>query len=56
VPANAFLVASEFALARMRPTQLPELTRAPHHGVSSLRHAVDHLDGSRCDTPVTAGR
>jgi len=55
VLANAFFVASEFALARMRPTQLSELTRARRRGARSLRHAVDHLDAylAACQLGIT---
>jgi CBS domain containing-hemolysin-like protein len=55
VLANAFFVASEFALARMRPTQLSELTRERHRGVRSLRHAVTHLDAylAACQLGIT---
>ena len=55
VVANAFFVASEFALARMRPTQLSELTLERHRGVRSLRHAVAHLDAylAACQLGIT---
>lgn len=55
VLANAFFVASEFALARMRRTQLSELTPERHRGARSLRHAVDHLDAylAACQLGIT---
>ncbi|HEY1565677.1 MAG TPA: CNNM domain-containing protein [Solirubrobacteraceae bacterium] len=55
VLANAFFVASEFALARMRPTQLSELEDARRRGARSLRHAVTHLDAylAACQLGIT---
>jgi CBS domain containing-hemolysin-like protein len=44
VLANAFFVATEFAIARLRPTQVSELERASVTGAASVRHAVDHID------------
>lgn len=55
VLANAFFVASEFALARLRPTQLSELEDERRRGASSLRHAVEHLDAylAACQLGIT---
>jgi CBS domain containing-hemolysin-like protein len=55
VLANAFFVASEFALARMRPTQLSEASRQRRPGAGSLRHAADHLDAylAACQLGIT---
>lgn len=55
VLANAFFVASEFALARLRPTQLFELERERRRGAGSLRHAVEHLDAylAACQLGIT---
>jgi CBS domain containing-hemolysin-like protein len=55
VAANAFFVASEFAIARIRPTQVAELESAGRPGVSSLRHAVDHIDAylAACQLGIT---
>lgn len=55
VAANGFFVATEFALARMRPTQVRELEEAGRPGVRSLRHAVDHLDAylAACQLGIT---
>ena len=55
VVANGFFVASEFALARLRPTQLADLERQRRPGVRSLRHAVDHLDAylAACQLGIT---
>ena len=55
VLANAFFVAAEFALARMRPTQLSELEDERRRGARSLRHAVTHLDAylAACQLGIT---
>jgi CBS domain containing-hemolysin-like protein len=55
VLANAFFVAAEFSLARMRPTQLQELVDARRRGAWSLRHAVTHLDAylAACQLGIT---
>lgn len=55
VIANGAFVASEFALARLRPTQLAELERARRPGAGSLRHAVAHLDAylAACQLGIT---
>jgi CBS domain containing-hemolysin-like protein len=48
-------VASEFALARLRPTQVAELEREGRRGTGSLRHAVTHLDAylAACQLGIT---
>ena len=53
--ANAVFVASEFALARLRPTQVAELERERRVGVRSLRHATAHLDAylAACQLGIT---
>jgi len=55
VLANGFFVASEFALARLRPTQVAELERQRRAGARSLRHAVAHLDAylAACQLGIT---
>ncbi|HUG66081.1 MAG TPA: hemolysin family protein [Gaiellaceae bacterium] len=55
VAANGFFVATEFALARIRPTQVRELVEAGRPGSKSLRHAVDHLDAylAACQLGIT---
>jgi CBS domain containing-hemolysin-like protein len=55
VLANGFFVASEFALARLRPTQVADLDRQRRAGVRSLRHAVAHLDAylAACQLGIT---
>ncbi len=55
VAANGFFVATEFALARMRPTQVQALEESRRPGVRSLRHAIDHLDAylAACQLGIT---
>ncbi|MGZ4172883.1 MAG: hemolysin family protein [Solirubrobacteraceae bacterium] len=55
VLANAFFVASEFALARLRPTQVTELEAERRPGARSLRHALEHLDAylAACQLGIT---
>jgi CBS domain containing-hemolysin-like protein len=55
VLANGFFVASEFALARLRTTQLADLERERRRGARSLRHAVAHLDAylAACQLGIT---
>jgi CBS domain containing-hemolysin-like protein len=44
VLANGFFVAAEFALVRLRPTQVGEFEREGRIAAGSVRDAVDHLD------------
>jgi CBS domain containing-hemolysin-like protein len=44
VAANGLFVVAEFALARVRPTQVAEWEREGRWGASSVRHALEHLD------------
>src|SRR4051794_5859425 len=55
VLANGFFVASEFAMARLRPTQVSELERERRPGARSLGHAVEHLDAylAACQLGIT---
>ena len=55
VAANAFFVATEFALARLRPTQVAEFERERKPGAKSLRHAVDRIDAylAACQLGIT---
>jgi CBS domain containing-hemolysin-like protein len=55
VLANGFFVAVEFSVARLRPTQVSELTDAGKPGAKSARHAVDHIDAylSACQLGIT---
>jgi CBS domain containing-hemolysin-like protein len=55
VLANGFFVATEFAIARLRPTQVEEFERAGRPGAASVRHAVDHIDAylAACQLGIT---
>jgi CBS domain containing-hemolysin-like protein len=55
VLANAFFVGTEFAIARLRPTQVAELEREGAAGAASMRHALDHIDSylSACQLGIT---
>jgi CBS domain containing-hemolysin-like protein len=53
--ANGFFVAAEFAIARLRPTQVAELVRARRPGARSAQHALGHIDAylSACQLGIT---
>jgi CBS domain containing-hemolysin-like protein len=53
--ANGFFVAAEFAIARLRPTQVAELVRQRRPGARSAQHAVEHIDSylSACQLGIT---
>jgi CBS domain containing-hemolysin-like protein len=55
VAANGFFVASEFAIARLRPTQVADLARQGKPGAKSAQHAVEHIDAylSACQLGIT---
>ena len=55
VLANGFFVATEFAVARLRPTQVEELAREGRPGARSVRHAVEHIDAylAACQLGIT---
>jgi CBS domain containing-hemolysin-like protein len=55
VLANGFFVASEFALARLRPTQIAQLEQEQRRGAGSLRHAISRLDAylAACQLGIT---
>jgi CBS domain containing-hemolysin-like protein len=55
VAGNAFFVATEFAVTRMRPTQVDDLERDGRTGSRSVRHAVDHIDAylAACQLGIT---
>jgi len=55
VALNAFFVAVEFSVARLRPTQAEELLRQGKPGAKSVKHAVDHIDAylSACQLGIT---
>lgn len=48
-------VATDFAIARLRPTQVAELERQGAAGATSVRHAVEHIDAylSACQLGIT---
>jgi CBS domain containing-hemolysin-like protein len=53
--ANFLFVGTEFAITRLRPTQLNELERRNTPGAKSARHAVEHIDAylSACQLGIT---
>ena len=55
VAANGFFVATEFAIARIRLTQIDELERVGRPGARPLRHAVENLDAylAACQLGIT---
>jgi CBS domain containing-hemolysin-like protein len=55
VLANAFFVGTEFAITRLRPTQVADFERDGRPGAKSVRHAVDHIDSylSACQLGIT---
>jgi CBS domain containing-hemolysin-like protein len=52
---NAFFVAAEFGIARLRPTQIGDLVRQARPGARSAQHAVEHIDSylSACQLGIT---
>jgi CBS domain containing-hemolysin-like protein len=55
VAANAFFVGAEFAIARLRHTQVAEYVRQQRPGARSAQHAVEHIDSylSACQLGIT---
>jgi len=55
VAANGFFVATEFAVARLRPGQVRDWARAGRPGSKSVVHAVDHIDAylAACQLGIT---
>jgi CBS domain containing-hemolysin-like protein len=55
VAANGFFVATEFAITRIRLTQVADLEVAGKSGTKSLRHAVENLDAylAACQLGIT---
>lgn len=55
VVANGIFVATEFSVARLRPTQVNQLMRERRPGAKSARHAVEHIDAylSACQLGIT---
>jgi CBS domain containing-hemolysin-like protein len=53
--ANGFFVATEFAITRLRPTQVADFERERRPGAKSVRHAVEHIDSylSACQLGIT---
>jgi CBS domain containing-hemolysin-like protein len=52
---NALFVAAEFAVARLRPTQVDDLVRQRRPGARSAQHAVTHIDSylAACQLGIT---
>ncbi len=55
VGANAFFVATEFGIARLRPGQVEGWVRAGKPGSKSVQHAVQHIDSylAACQLGIT---
>src|SRR5215207_2356572 len=55
VAANGFFVATEFAVARLRPGQVEKWARDGRPGAKSVVHAVDHIDAylAACQLGIT---
>lgn len=55
VVANGFFVASEFSIARLRPTQVADFVAQRRPGAKSADHAVRHIDAylSACQLGIT---
>jgi CBS domain containing-hemolysin-like protein len=55
VLANGFFVASEFAIARVRPTQVDHWLAERRPGAKSVQHAVTHIDSylAACQLGIT---
>jgi CBS domain containing-hemolysin-like protein len=55
VAANGFFVATEFAITRLRPTQVDDFEKDGRPGARSVRHAVDHIDAylAACQLGIT---
>jgi CBS domain containing-hemolysin-like protein len=53
--ANGFFVASEFSIARVRPTQVDDWVARARPGAKSVKHAVDHIDAylAACQLGIT---
>ena len=55
VGANAFFVATEFGVARLRPGQVDGWVRQGKPGAKSIQHAVEHIDSylAACQLGIT---
>jgi CBS domain containing-hemolysin-like protein len=53
--ANGFFVATEFAITRLRPTQVADFEHEGRPGAKSVRHAIEHIDSylSACQLGIT---
>ncbi len=58
VAANGFFVGAEFAIARLRPTQVVDFVREGRPGARSAQHAVEHIDSylSACQLGISSPR
>jgi CBS domain containing-hemolysin-like protein len=55
VAANGFFVATEFAVTRMRPSQVDDFVKEGRPGAKSVKHAVEHIDAylAACQLGIT---
>ena len=55
VAANGFFVATEFALARLRPGQVTRWVSEGRPGAKSVQHGIDHIDAylAACQLGIT---
>src|SRR5215207_11323986 len=55
VAANGFFVATEFAIARLRPGQVTKWVRDGRPGAKSVQHAIEHIDAylAACQLGIT---
>src|SRR5215216_3277484 len=55
VAANGFFVATEFAIARLRPGQVKRWVSEGRPGAKSVEHAVEHIDAylAACQLGIT---
>src|SRR5215203_889305 len=55
VAANGFFVATEFAIARLRPGQVTKWVSDGRPGAKSVQHAIEHIDAylSACQLGIT---
>lgn len=55
VAANGFFVATEFSIARVRPSQVIELEKQGKRGAKAARHAVEQIDAylAACQLGIT---
>jgi CBS domain containing-hemolysin-like protein len=55
VALNGFFVATEFSLARVRPSQVARWEREGRPGAKAVRHAIDHIDAylAACQLGIT---